>query len=162
MSIPTKNPLRMMGAIPNSGFPNTGELPYTRGGMQTACVFSGGVLSPGSGFLGNGVKTADQLLLASGAGRLNSVVLLGPPGFTLSGITLTFYDAATVAASGVFGGNRPLAQFNAPQGASGQLGPVGVQIIDMPYTSGLCVNCVSGTTGWTASFTPETNPPFTN
>lgn len=165
MSIPTRNPVRTLGAIPNSGFPNTGEQATCRGGMLNACVFSGGILSPGSGFLpGGAVQTADHILLASGAGRLASVLTHGNAQLTLSGVALVFYDGATVGASGPTtwntGGRRPIAFLNTPGGVSGGFTLPGLNIIDMPYNSGLCVCATSGTTGFTVSFTPETNLAF--
>lgn len=163
MSVPSKAPLRLLGAIPpNSGFPNTGESQWTQGGMVVATVFSGGLLSPGSGFLPSGaVKTADQLLLVAGAGRINLVQPLA----AISGTQLTFYDSSVAARSGVAGaesgyrviGVVPGNTFNAPFGTL--VGPYPLQM-GMPFTSGLCVNCVSGTPGFSVSFTPETNPTF--
>jgi hypothetical protein len=168
MSLPTRNPLRLVGAVPNSGFPNTGEQATTRGGMQTATVFSGGLLSPGSGFLPQGtVKTADQLLLVSGAGRLNTVFLHGTGAFTLSGVQLAIYDGAAVDVSGATptllaaGGKGFLALMNGPAGLSGQtiIGQSPVSW-DMPFSSGLCVSCISGSPGFTLSYTRETNNPI--
>jgi hypothetical protein len=167
MSLPTRNPLRLVGAVPNSGFPNTGEQATTRGGMQTCTVWSGGLLAPGSGFLPQGtVKTADQLLLVSGAGRLNTVFLHATGAFTLSGVALAVYDGAAVEVSGATpallaaGGKGLLAVMNAPGGASGTLitGQTPVSW-DMPFSSGLCVSCISGSPGFTLSYTRETNNP---
>lgn len=161
MSVTSRNPLRFAGATVNSGFPNTGEVPWTRGGMATATVYSGGLLAPGSGFLPAGaVKTADQILLVSGPGRLNTIVPLNSV-FALSGVPNIFYDSTVVARSGgpvSESGYRTLALLNAPNGQSGLLTFTAPIPVDMPFTSGLSVSCVSGTTGFTVSFTPETNP----
>jgi hypothetical protein len=132
--------------------------------MVVATVYSGGILSPGSGFLSPGaVQTADHVLLASGAGRLNNV-LLHTGVFALSGVALAFYDSNTVALSGpatYAPTKRLLAVLNAPNnGASGAFTQQGIIPIDMPYNSGLCVCCASGIGGFSASFTPETNPAF--
>ena len=165
MSIPTRSPLRVMGTVPNSGFPNTGEQAQCRGGMVTATVYSGGALNGGSGFLPAGaILSGDQILLAPGAGRLNNVFLHGGLVLTLSGVALAFYDSSIQAGSGpgtYFPTKRLIASFYNPGGLSGQFAAAGVQVVDMPYTSGLCVSVTSGTPGFTASWTPETNPQFT-
>lgn len=162
MSITTRSPLRVAGANINSGFPNTGEQAQCRGGMTTATVYSGGALSPGSGFLPTGAaQTADHVLLCPGPGRLNNV-LVHSAVLTLSGVKLDFYDAAAVSASGPathVPARRVIARFNEPGGQSGQLtSPNSIFAVDMPFTSGLCVAATSGTAGFTASWTPETNP----
>lgn len=161
MSLPTRNPVAFIGAVNNSGFPNTGESPQCRGGMITATVYSGGALSPGSGFLPTGAaKTADHILLCPTPGRLNNVFLHGGLVLSLSGVRLDFYDAASVTASGPATNvptTRLLTSFYVPGGLSGQFNTAGMQVVDMPFTSGLCVCATSGTPGWTASWTPETN-----
>ncbi len=163
MSVPTRNPLRMIGATPqNSGFPQTGELPFTQGGMLKATVYSGGLLSPGSGFLPTGtVKVADQLLLVSGAGRLNKVLTIPALALSLSGAAITFYDSCVPTRSGEgpnVSGYAVIGVVNAPGGVSGQFGLSNLQEFGMPFSSGLCVSCISGTVGFTATFTPEVNP----
>lgn len=164
MSLTTRVPLRLIGGVVNSGFPATNEVMWTRGGMQTATIFSGGLLSPGSGFIGAGVKVADHVLLASGAGRLNTVVNINAQ-LALSGVSLVFYDSAVPALSGpntfTNSGYRVLASINGPQGQSGQFLTNGPIHFDMPYTSGLCVCATSGVTGFSASWVPETNIPST-
>ena len=163
MSVPTRNPMRMIGATPqNSGFPQTGELPFTQGGMLKATVFSGGLLSPGSGFLPTGaVKIADQLLLVSGAGRLNKVLTIPALALSLSGAAITFYDSCVPCLSGgspVTSGYAVIGVVNAPGGVSGQFGLSNIQEFGMPFSSGLCVSCVSGTVGFTVTYTSEVNP----
>ena len=161
MSLSTRNPKRLIGGNPNSGFPNTGELALTRGGMLTATVYSGGLLSPGSGFLPAGaVKTADQVLLVSGPGRLNTVTPLAGIA-VLSGAPLTFYDSTVVARSGASpaeSGYRTIGLVNAPVGLSGNFLPITPIQFDMPFSSGLCVGAPLLSVGFTASFTVETNP----
>jgi hypothetical protein len=156
-----------MGAVPNSGWPNTSEQLTTRGGVLNACVYSGGALSPGSGFLPSGAaQTGDHILISPGAGRLNNVFVHGNAVLTLSGVTLAFYDGATVGLSGPgtwnAGGRRLLFGTNMPGGVSGGFTAAGFTQVDMPYNSGLCVAACSGTQGWTISFTPEHNHPLGN
>jgi hypothetical protein len=132
--------------------------------MQNATIYSGGLLSPGSGFIGAGVKVADHVLLASGAGRLNTVVLINSQ-LALSGVNLVFYDSAVPGLSGpgtyANSGYRVLASVAGPQGQSGQFTLNGPTTFDMPYTSGLCVCATSGVIGFSASWIPETNIPST-
>lgn len=164
MSLSTRSPLRLIGGVVNSGFPATNEVMWTRGGMHAATVYSGGALSPGSGFIGAGVKVADHILLASGAGRLNTVVNINSV-LALSGVSLVFYDSAVPGLSGpgtyTNSGYRVLASVNGPQGQSGQFTTNGAFHFDMPYTSGLCVCACSGVAGFSASWIPETNIPST-
>lgn len=162
MSVATKSPLKFTGGTLFSGGPNTGELSFTQGGMISATVFSGGLLSPGSGKLPSGtVKTADQLLLWSGAGRVNRILCITP----ISGIITYMYDSAQLARSGAppsesgYGvvGLIPANSFN----PAGTLQPIiGPQEFGIPFSSGLCLNCVSGTPGFTVTFTPEVVGPL--
>lgn len=162
MSVSTKSPLNMVGGQLFSGGPRTGQVPMTFGGSLCVSVFSGGLLSPGSGFTPGAVKTADQLLLWSGAGRLDSIL----PHTVISGVQTNFYDASTVSTSGgPMAGFRVLGLIPANSiGAFGsQLGAGPLPILPgSPFNSGLCVSCVSGTPGWTATFTPEVIPTNAN
>lgn len=158
MGIATRNPLTTVGGLLYSGGVRTGHVQQTLGGQVAVSVLSGGLLSPGSGFTPGAVQTADQLLLFSGAGRLDSIL----PHTVISGVALRFYDAATVAASGTHG---PRVLGIIPANSIGSFGPAlggGPLPVypGMPFTSGLCVSCVSGTPGWTATFTPAVNPQY--
>ncbi len=160
MSLTSRNPLRMIGGIVYSGAPNTGEQRMTRGGDVVFTVYSGGALSPGSGFPAPVAQTGDQIKLWSGAGRLNTVIPLAAQ-MALSGVALTFYDAGAVAASGpgtVKDTFRVLGSINVPQGQSGLTTFTTPYYFDMPFTSGLCVAAISGTTGFSCSFSVEVNP----
>ena len=178
MSLTTRNPLRMVGGNVNSGFPATGEIPTTRGGMQTACVYSGaiamGVAAAGTGAVASG----GSILVVSGAGRLNSFTALWPAGVALagngeggcvSGQPIVVYDSAITARSGVLtdstiaeSGRKILYNWCPPkQLASGVTNEsfaarYGTQPLDVPYFSGLCVMALSGAPGFTLSYTPQT------
>ena len=99
MSIPTRNPLRMIGAISDSGGPNTGDLLFSQGGTRTWSAYSGGFLTLNSGssplvaanVTGHGV-------VFSGAGRLHTVV----PHQAISGQTVSAWatPASTVLIQG--------------------------------------------------------------
>jgi hypothetical protein len=160
MASPRKKPTFIAGTPRASGDVQTGEFPITRGGGRVAVtVFSGGPLSPGSGFYGKSVKTADQLLLYSGPGRLNTII---PLNATTSGTALYFYDSITVARSGALPSESGYAVVgHIPANAIGlspQLGGGMLPIqTDCPFQSGLCVACLSGTPGFTVTFTPESS-----
>lgn len=161
MGVATRNPLTTVGGLLYSGGVRTGHVQQTLGGQVAVSVLSGGILSPGSGFTPGAVQTADQLLLFSGGGRLDSIV----PHTVLSGVAVRFYDASTVAASGTAGGPRVLGIIPANSiGAFGNslgAGPLPIYP-GMPFTSGLCVSCNSGIPGWTATFTPAVDPQYNN
>lgn len=161
MSVTSRNPLRMAGANVNSGFPATGEVPFTRGGMLTACLFSGNVVSGGAAALSapGALVVGSDAMIASGAGRLNTIM----PITMAPGTACFIYDAATVASGGPFvlSGHKTLAvlpawPMNGP--ASGN-GPLPIQV-DMPFTSGLCIGFKSGMNVFSISYTPETNQLF--
>ncbi len=167
MSSPIKKPCFVAGTPRSSGGPGTGEISVTRGGMQTACVWSGNILSntaltaaPGA------VQSGGNVLFYSGAGRLNTVL---PHSFLTSGQPVFFYDAGTPTVSGIsvsgckiigiIPGNYP-----APLAVlSGN-----VQFtrtwqdkldVDMPFFSGLCASAPSGAPGFTLSYSPEVFEP---
>ena len=149
MSFQTVNPLAMKGASIQSGFVNTGEVRWTRGGEQMYWANSG-----------VGVAT---LIYSGTPGRLNSILILGE---LQSGQAVVFVDAA-VATSGmpfVTSGHKPVG-YVPPiwrEGASGVINPTSTpgQIIvcDMPFFSGLYACPVaSGTPSFAVSYTPETS-----
>lgn len=151
----------MVGGNVNSGAPNTGEVPMTRGGQFVAALYSGNVVSGGNlvsivNLLG--VKTAgSDVMLVSGAGRLNTIM----PYTNAPGTAVTIYDAADVASGGPFvtSGHRPLAIVPGwPQnGAISGAGPFPIPV-DMPFSSGLCIALKSGVNLFSLSYTVETNP----
>jgi hypothetical protein len=163
MSTPVKNPTFLAGTPRSSGDVQTGEVSWTRGGNRTSCVWSGSLLTnaaltgaPGA------VQSGGQILLFSGAGRLNSVVVHQ---FMQSGQPVWFYDAAGPTVSGVsVSGQRIIAVVPGtspanPGVASGQF-QVSVQWShylqpDAPFQSGLCAGAASGSPGFTVSYIPE-------
>lgn len=162
MSLTTRNPVRLAGANVNSGHPNTGELAFTRGGMTSFTAWSGGPLQLGSGSAVPVAQTADHAILISGPGRLNSAFVVNGV-LSMSGVGVSFYDAASVAASGPgtipAAGRTVLGVLNAPGGVSGQINlPGDVRAFDMPFNLGLAVNAPSGACGFSVSYTRETNP----
>lgn len=173
MSLGTRSPLRMQGAYV-SGTPNTGEVPWTRGGQATATIYSGaiaaGVAAAGTGAFASG----GSVLVASGVGRLNTFTAIFPAGVALagngeqgilSGAPIIVYDSAITARSGVYtdstiaeSGRKILYTWYPPRLLSGAT-PVGggfnpVQL-DIPFFSGLAVMALSGAPGYTLSYTPE-------
>ena len=160
MSVRSKSPLRMAGAVVNSGGLDTGEVNWTNGGTQRFSAFSGGIRNLSSGgpppATGAPAVTADHAVLFSGAGRLNKA----QPHVFVSGGAVVFYDSAVVARSGPFlaeSGYGILGVIPANTiGMSPQLGG-GIGPIDfgVPFNSGLCVAFASGAHGFTVTFTPE-------
>lgn len=167
MAVTSRNPIRMAGAILNSGFPNTGEVRMTNGGEQTACVWSGNLLTNASltGAPAGAVTSGGHIQLWSGAGRLHRIM---PHAILTSGQPVTFYDAGTITVSGVsvsgqkFIGRIPARSRATLALASGEVDTTvawnDVIEVQMPFTSGLCVAAASGAPGFTVSFTPEGNP----
>ena len=164
MSNTTRRPMRMGGAILNSGAPNTGEVPIQNGGIQTACIWSGNILTNASltGAPAGAVTSGGHTQLWSGAGRLHRII---PHAMLTSGQPVTFYDAGTIAPSGVsvsgqkFIGRVPARSPATLALASGEVDRtvtwLDVIEVQMPFTSGLCVAASSGAPGFTVSFTPE-------
>lgn len=172
MSVTSRNPLRMAGANLQSGFPNTGEVQWTRGGMQTACTYSGAINMSGPS---SAVSSGGSTLFYSGFGRLNTFTAQFPAGVALagngeagvlSGQPIVVYDSAITSRSGVFtdatiqeSGRKILYTWYPPRVLSGVniTGPGFTPVqVDIPFFSGLSVMALSGAVGFTLSFTPET------
>lgn len=159
MSMRTRRPVRMAGAVVTSGHLDTGELNVNQlGGQRRFSAFSGGVYSLGSGFPAPLAQTADHVVLWSGAGRLKTVFVHQ----AISGVALQFYDSAIVARSG------PNTFQESGRGLLGAIPPntwnnnggtlLGIQVpitFDMPFFSGLAVVGSSGVPGFTLTWTPE-------
>ena len=180
MSVTSRSPLRMAGANINSGNLNTGEVNWTRGGAVRASVYSGALTMSGGGY--SALSSGGQILLFSGAGRLNSFTALFPAGVALagngvigilSGLPIVAYDSVVLARSGLFldgliaeSGRPILYTWHTSQMLSGGLlmlnndapGYVPIQV-DVPFNSGLCVMAISGSPGFVITYTPETNLP---
>ena len=170
MSVQSRSPLSLKGASINSGFANTGEQRFTRGGELTATIFSGQV-APGLTGAPGAVAAGSDVLICSGAGRLNTII---PHNVMQSGIPVYFYDAGVAISGGPLAasGHRIVgvlpATYNGAQnvgttpasGAAGwaMLGMTSTApiVVDMPFLSGLCLNSRSGQPGFTVSYTPET------
>ena len=169
MSLRTKSPLYFLGANPNSGFPQTGEVAMTDGGMRTATLWSGNLLTNTSltGMPAGAVTSGGHTQIWSGAGRLHRIMVHS---LLTSGQQVTFYDAGGVSVSGVsVSGQRFIGRIPTRSRATLALasGEVDTSVawndvieVQMPFTSGLCVAAASGAPGFTCSFTPETVPPF--
>lgn len=130
----------------------------TTGGFQTATIYSGQV-APSLTSAPGAVAVGSDVLLYSGAGRLNSVTTTASY-FTLSGVVINLYDAAAPVSGGPIAasGHKVLAVVISPHttAASGALVPAGqVYSFSQPFTSGLCVNSRSGQMGVTVTWTPE-------
>lgn len=159
MSIASRNPVRMAGAVVNSGDCNTGELLWTHGGGRTMGMFSGALLQGSGGTTPVAGGTTGHAVWFSGAGRLNSLFFHQ----AISGVAMQFYDSAVVARSGVAtiqeSGRKvlwvtPANNFN----VAGTLQWPDKVDIDMPFQSGLALSYPSGCPGVTWTITPETNP----
>lgn len=179
MSVGTRNPLRMQGANV-SGQISTNELLFTRGGLQTACVYSGAIAMGVTACPTGALSSGGSVLITSGAGRLNTFTALYPAGVALagnganaviSGQPIVLYDSAITARSGVLtdqtiaeSGRKILYAWAPPNlVASGSvvLTPrdvFGPQRLDVPFFSGLCAMALSGAVGFVVSFTPEIVP----
>lgn len=160
MSIQTRSPLRMLGGSANSGFPNTGHVPFNRGGMLLATIWSGGISQSLVGCPAGSLGSGDHYLVWSGAGRLHDAVAY-PGGFTLSGIAAFFLDTGSTFGSGTvlgISGQRSIGAVGGAFGQSGQLNPIGSVPFDMPFLSGLGIVMPSGCPAVTVSFTPDVPP----
>lgn len=142
--------MRLLGAVPNSGWANTGEQRYTRGGEVTYSSWSG---------------VAVDTLVVSGPGRLNSLTRLS----VASGGVIVCYDGNIATSGGPFAtsGHRVLGVVLQPlvPAISGfnntpQFATYGVPVqVDMPFANGLIAACVaSGTPAFNLSYTVETLP----
>jgi len=171
MSVSTRNPLRMAGAV-FSGNPATGEVSYTRGGQQNGTVWSGDLAPALRGLPAGSATSGNQIRVWSGAGRLHTIM---PHTYMTSGQAVLFYDAALPARSGA----GPVASLIAESGARvigiiplvnrGVLSVISGQTqtavnwdnvinVDMPFNSGLNIACPSGSPGFSFAFTPEIQP----
>lgn len=166
--VSTKSPIRMLGAQPNSGSPNTGEFPQVRGGSLKAVVWSGSILTAAAfGGVPGAVAAGGHIQIASGAGRINSVL---PHVATQSGLPVFFYDAQSVTVSGISVSGQNIlgvlpgihqAYFIAGFQSGGGNPPWSWRYeMDVPFLSGLCAAVPSGTPGFTVTYTPDTSPNF--
>lgn len=161
MSQPTKSPCFIAGTPRSSGDPFTGELLNAHAGGRTATLYSG--LPSGSIYTDGlgAVRTAStanggDLLLWSGAGRLNSLLVHT---LAVSGQNAIFYDASVATSGGPFqaSGHRIIGILPTYWSGANDRWYATAQpmTIDMPFSSGLCVRTQSGVPGFTASFSVE-------
>lgn len=159
MSVQTRSPLRITGATLNSGFPATGEQAFTRGGQVTAGLYSGNVVSGLAASIAapGAVLGGADVLLFSGAGRLNTIIMQQTGG----GTAVPIYDGSVPTSGGPFvlSGHKILGTIPASPGlltpiSGGLPGPIPV---DAPFLSGLIVAFRSGMLSCSITYTPETN-----
>ena len=131
---------------------------WTQGGYRTAAIYSG-ANAPGLTAATGAVAVGSDVLLWSGPGRLDSVVL-----HTLvqSGVAINFYDAVAAVSGGPIyaSGHVPLANVPGtvlPPLGSGLFAAVAPTafFFGTPFFNGLCVNSRSGQVGFTATFSNE-------
>jgi len=157
MSVVHRNPQRLAMANLDSGSVDTGRLPYTEAGTQYAVIWSGG-LAPATGGRLSTIASGNQVLLFSGGGSLDSVV---PHRQMQSGQPVYFYDAASLAASGVGISGMLILGRVPPTHNEGAWSGLALQewrhrlIFSTPFYSGLCASAPSGAPGFTVTWTPE-------
>ena len=162
MSIRSKSPLRTAGANLRSGFADLGEVAHTRGGFQTATIWSGALNPNLTGAPTGAVASGGNSQLWSGAGRLHTIL---PHSLLTSGQPVYFYDAGAITVSGVSVSGQKIIGI-IPNSMRAPLAVISGQVqttvawedqivLDMPFTSGLCVSAASGAPGFTCSFTTE-------
>lgn len=141
----------------------------TFGGFQSACFHSGKVVpdltaAPGA------VAAGADVLLFSGAGRLDTLLVHQHTQASGTAVAIVFYDAAAVSSGGPFPGSGHKVICFAPSfqnpvaGATLSSGsflpnfpPYGVPVlVSVPFQSGLCYAGKSGQPGVSVSWTPET------
>ena len=152
----SKYTMNVLGGNVNSGNMATGEVLVTQGGTQKAAFLSGGTQAAITTYAPGAVAAGQAVLLQSGAGRLKAVQYLSQS----SGAAPTFFDAAgVVSGTGSWGSGFPmLTVFGNSIGVSGIFnnGPTPIQC-DIPFSSGLCVNVVSGCPQFSCTWVPEFN-----
>ena len=162
MSVRTKNPQYLAGANFTSGGPNTGEIHHTRGGQRNGTVWSGALAMSLVGLPTGALGSGNNAQVWSGPGRLHTII---PHQYLNSGQPVWFYDAGAITVSGIsVSGQRiigyvPLTMPAALAVLSGntQLTLAWDQriVVDMPFTSGLCISAASGSPGCSFSFSTE-------
>ena len=143
----------------------------TTGGFYSASIFSG-ALAPGLGGAPGSVAVGPDVLLYSGAGRLDTVLVHQNTASSGYRLPIVFYDASAPVSGGPVptSGHRVIAFSPAFISTSGGVygatsgSAVGYPItwgmpvqIGAPFLSGLCFNSRSGQPGVTVSWTPEAN-----
>lgn len=142
---------------------------FTEGGFQTGTIFSGAV-APSVLSIPNAFVVGADVMVCSGAGRLDMFVPFIGTLHSGAVLSVTFYDAAApvsggpIAASGhkmVWSSPPYVAPLSGTGGylSSGQYSLItnlGTPFLIMqPFQSGLCVNCRSGQGGYSFAWTPE-------
>lgn len=157
MSIRTKNPEYVAGAVYQSGHLGTGEQTVTRGGQLAYSIYSGALLI-GSGTPGGVGSVRAHGLVVSGGGRLHTVF----PHQSISGVAVYFYDSVLLALSGTVAhvqSGYTTVGFIPGNTFGADLGPLAEPLkFDVPFHSGLCFSAPSGAAGFTVTYTTEYNP----
>ncbi len=146
----TKNPTILAGTPLFSGDPNTGQVMFSQGGTKNFTNYSG--------------TAGGDAAIWVGAGRLDSAFFNAGSIATLSGQTVTFYDAATAVSGGPLAASnhKILGILGFPPGnapfvaLSGQVFVAGQPptFFGTVFTSGLCHTGRSGQLGFSAQYTP--------
>ncbi len=166
MSQPIRNPNFQQYTPRSSGDVQTGEIQTVRGGGRAGAVFSGNAFLSGCGpAMPGAVGGGYDVLIMSGAGRLNSVIQHTQ---LASGFAVLFYDSAVPTSGGPFpASGHKIVGALPPTYAAGVVSGVipiaftGASVnIDFPFQSGLCVALKSGQPGFSYSFTPEISLAF--
>lgn len=181
MGLRSRRPMRMAGAVLNSGYSDTGEVRMTRGGELVAAALSGGIANMSG--MGIPITSGGHAFIVSGQGRIHTFTALRATNLlsgvtaanagtsVLSGQPIVVYDAVMTQRSGVIAGvplgesgARPIYHWFPPTSQSGvnvERGNVEAYfqptMLDQPYYSGLCVMALSGAPGFTITYTPEAN-----
>ncbi|RJQ27124.1 hypothetical protein C4577_02280 [Candidatus Parcubacteria bacterium] len=160
MSVNTRSPIRMLGAVNASGNINDGAMAFNQGGQYTYSCYSGGLLGLGSGSVNPAVNAATvggHACIVSGPGRLN---LIFAHQVSSSGLSpVIFYDSNLAALSGVSSfalSGYPVVGVLAavPPPISGLMGNSPAQHTNgFPFTNGLSVSAASGAPGFSCTWT---------
>ena len=117
-------------------------------------IFSGGLITHGSGFPAPVNTSGGHSVFVSGAGVVNQVI----PHQAISGVAAYLYDSVVIARSGVStipeSGRAILATVPANTFTLPSLAGPSPISVEVPYTSGIAVSAPSGTCGFTVVYTP--------
>ncbi len=145
--LPTARPTVVAGTVIESGTPNTGQILQTIGGTHNTSFYSGSL--------------TDQNIWV-GAGRLDFALYANiSANRAASGIPIIFYDSAIALAlpplsGGTLGtsGAKLLGVLSPAVTASGTTVYGERRDFSTVFTSGLCVNALSGASAFAVGFTP--------
>lgn len=161
MSIQTRSPLRSVGAVNISGVVNDGSFLHNVGGQRAYSIFSGGLLTLGSGTAsginGGGPYSATaggHLVVVSGPGRLNTMFIHQQPSAATTSILA--YDTNQAGLSGVItaqaSGSSVVGVVPGWTPVSGLPAPVYSAEKGGPFYNGLAIYAASGAPGVTVTY----------